>query len=32
MPAWAAETIATSWHCLREDVRHWLAKSACTAC
>ncbi|WP_312235791.1 metalloregulator ArsR/SmtB family transcription factor [Pseudescherichia sp.] len=32
MPAWAAETIATSWHCLREDVRHRLAKSACTAC
>ena len=32
IPAWAAETITTSWLCLREDVREWLAKSACTSC
>ncbi|HAT3668053.1 TPA: transcriptional regulator, partial [Citrobacter freundii] len=25
-------TITTSWLCLREDVREWLAKSACTSC
>ncbi|WP_410750699.1 transcriptional regulator [Citrobacter sp. U14242] len=32
IPAWAAETITSSWLCLREDVREWLAKSACTSC
>lgn len=32
MPAWAAETIATSWLCLREDVRKWLEKSARSSC
>ncbi|QOI57976.1 As(III)-sensing metalloregulatory transcriptional repressor ArsR [Rouxiella badensis] len=32
MPAWAAETIKISWHCLREDVRQWLDKSAASSC
>lgn len=32
MPAWAAETISTAWQCLREEVRGWLAKSACLSC
>lgn len=32
VPAWAAETITTTWQCLREDVREWLNKSACTSC
>ena len=32
MPAWAAETITTSWQCLREDVRKWLEKSECSSC
>ncbi|CAH3923716.1 Arsenic resistance transcriptional regulator ArsR2, partial (plasmid) [Enterobacter cloacae] len=32
IPAWAAETITTTWQCLREDVREWLDKSACTSC
>lgn len=32
MPAWAAEIIATSWQCLREDVRGWLAQSATSCC
>ncbi|CAM7391278.1 MULTISPECIES: metalloregulator ArsR/SmtB family transcription factor [Citrobacter] len=32
MPAWAAETIAISWQCLRDDVRDGLAKSARTSC
>lgn len=32
MPAWAAETITTSWQCLQDDVRERLAKSACTSC
>jgi ArsR family transcriptional regulator len=32
MPAWAAETITTSWHCLREDVRQWLEISVGSSC
>jgi ArsR family transcriptional regulator len=32
MPAWAADTITTSWQCLREDIRRWLAQSANPAC
>ncbi|CDH04357.1 DNA-binding transcriptional repressor [Xenorhabdus bovienii str. kraussei Quebec] len=32
MPAWAAETIGTTWQCMREDVRVWLKKSATTSC
>ncbi|EAM2687107.1 transcriptional regulator, partial [Salmonella enterica] len=32
IPAWAAETIATAWLCLREEVREWLAKSASPSC
>lgn len=32
MPAWAADTITTSWQCMRTDVREWLQKSACTSC
>lgn len=32
MPAWAAETITTSWQCLRNDIGEWLKKSACTSC
>ncbi|MCW9479940.1 transcriptional regulator, partial [Klebsiella oxytoca] len=32
MPAWAAETITTTWQCMREDVGEWLSKSACTSC
>ena len=32
IPAWAAETITTSWQCMREDLRKWLDKSACTSC
>ncbi len=32
IPAWAAETITTSWQCMREDVREWLARLACTSC
>lgn len=32
MPAWAGETITTAWHCLRDDVRERLEKSACTSC
>ncbi|MGK3140736.1 metalloregulator ArsR/SmtB family transcription factor [Pantoea sp. C2G6] len=32
MPAWAAETITTSWQCLREEVRTWLKKAASTVC
>ncbi|WP_075181761.1 metalloregulator ArsR/SmtB family transcription factor [Pantoea sp. 1.19] len=28
MPAWAAETITTSWHCLREEVRQQRKNSA----
>ena len=32
IPAWAAETITTSWQCMREDVREWLDKAACTSC
>lgn len=32
IPAWAAETITTTWQCMREDVREWLDKSACTSC
>jgi DNA-binding transcriptional ArsR family regulator len=32
MPAWAAETITTTWHCLRDDVCGWLAKSTTSSC
>lgn len=32
MPAWAAEIITTSWYCLREDVRQWLANSESPSC
>lgn len=32
MPALAAETITTSWHCLREDVRQWLEISVGSSC
>ncbi|XWJ92606.1 metalloregulator ArsR/SmtB family transcription factor [Phytobacter ursingii] len=32
MPAWAADTITTTWQCLREDVREWRAKATCTSC
>ncbi|HFO2533857.1 TPA: metalloregulator ArsR/SmtB family transcription factor [Yersinia enterocolitica] len=32
MPAWAAETIATAWLCLREEVREWLGKPASSSC
>lgn len=32
MPAWAADTITTTWQCLREDVREWQAKATCTSC
>ncbi|EIQ79873.1 arsenical resistance operon repressor [Shigella flexneri 1235-66] len=32
MPAWAAETITTTWQCLRDDVGKWLSKSAYTSC
>lgn len=32
IPAWAAETIATTWLCLRDDVREWLEKSTSLSC
>lgn len=32
MPAWAAETITSSWLCLRDDVRVWLAKYSSSSC
>lgn len=32
MPAWAAETITSSWLCLRDDVRTWLTKSSLSSC
>ena len=32
IPAWAAETITTSWQCMREDLCKWLDKSACISC
>ncbi|WP_285129653.1 metalloregulator ArsR/SmtB family transcription factor [Leclercia adecarboxylata] len=32
MPAWAAETITTAWHCMRDEVRGWLVQSACSSC
>ena len=32
MPAWAAEVIATSWQCLRDETRERLATSACSSC
>lgn len=32
MPAWAAETIATSWRCMQDDVREWLMKSTSSSC
>lgn len=32
MPAWAAEIITTTWHCLREDVRGWQARASSASC
>jgi DNA-binding transcriptional ArsR family regulator len=32
MPAWAAETITTTWHCLRDDIRGRLEKSTDSSC
>ncbi|MEQ5184010.1 metalloregulator ArsR/SmtB family transcription factor [Providencia rettgeri] len=32
IPAWASETVTTVWHCLRDDIRERLKKSACTSC
>ncbi|WP_438437748.1 metalloregulator ArsR/SmtB family transcription factor [Kluyvera sichuanensis] len=32
IPAWAVETITTSWQCMRKEVREWLDKSARISC
>ncbi|WP_072010954.1 MULTISPECIES: metalloregulator ArsR/SmtB family transcription factor [unclassified Serratia (in: enterobacteria)] len=32
MPAWAAENIAITWQCMREDVRQWLSASVSSSC
>lgn len=32
MPAWAAENIAVTWLCMRDDVRQWLSASTSSSC
>ena len=32
MPAWAAETLNTAWHCLRDEIRQRLVKSVSSSC
>ncbi|KFC01003.1 arsenical resistance operon repressor [Trabulsiella guamensis ATCC 49490] len=32
IPAWAADIIATSWQCLRPEIRAWLKKNVSSVC